>query len=150
SCRLVHALLHDNPMSIVRDDEAMEVELESVLDGGAVHLGYEATCFRQGVTVDPDLISDCQQFTRRLTCLPAAAAAHMQPKLFLQRSQAALERAKHACGDARGVPVHSHDGSEGLEPEGMCEPPEEFLAAIVMDDGFRNDSPEAGHAVGEP
>jgi hypothetical protein len=35
----VHALLDDDPVSIVGDDEAVHVKIEPVLDGGAVDLG---------------------------------------------------------------------------------------------------------------
>jgi hypothetical protein len=38
----VHALLHHRPLAVVGDDEAVQIEIESVLDGGAIDLGDEA------------------------------------------------------------------------------------------------------------
>ena len=32
------------------------------------------------------------------------------------------------------MPVHAHDGAERLEPEGMGEPAQEFVAAVFDDD----------------
>ena len=37
---VVHPLLDDHPLAVVRDDEAVQVQVESVLHGGAVHLGH--------------------------------------------------------------------------------------------------------------
>ena len=34
----IHALLHDGPLAIIRDKESVEVEIEAVLDRGAVDL----------------------------------------------------------------------------------------------------------------
>src|SRR5687768_8539742 len=48
------------------------------------------------------------------------------------------------------MPVHSHDGAEGLEPEGMGEPAQEFVAAEVMNDRLREDCTELCHARAEP
>jgi hypothetical protein len=36
---VVHPLLHHHPFAVVGDDEAMEIEIEAVLHGGAVDLG---------------------------------------------------------------------------------------------------------------
>jgi hypothetical protein len=33
---------------------------------------------------------------------------------------------------------HAHDGAERLEPEGMGQAAQEFIAAVVMDDGLAN------------
>ncbi len=35
----VHALLDDSPFAVVGDEEAMQIKIESVLDGRAVDLG---------------------------------------------------------------------------------------------------------------
>jgi hypothetical protein len=37
------------------------------------------------------------------------------------------------------VPIYAHDGAKGLKPEGMRQPTQEFLAAVVMDDGLADD-----------
>ena len=54
----VHALLHDGPLAIVRDEEAVQVEIETVLHGGAVDLGDQAACARQLVGVKTDALAE--------------------------------------------------------------------------------------------
>ena len=39
SALAVHALLDDGPVSIVGDDEPVQIEIEAILNGSAVHLG---------------------------------------------------------------------------------------------------------------
>src|SRR5438045_2473452 len=48
------------------------------------------------------------------------------------------------------MPVHAHDGAEGLEPEGMGQPPQELVAAIVVHDRLANNRAERGHTHGQP
>ena len=38
----VHALLHDRPLAVVGDEESVQIQIEAVLDRGAVDLGDEA------------------------------------------------------------------------------------------------------------
>jgi hypothetical protein len=40
----IHPLLHDHPMAVIRNDEAVKIEVETVLDGRAVHLGDQPAC----------------------------------------------------------------------------------------------------------
>jgi hypothetical protein len=54
----VHALLHDGPLAIVRDEEAVQVEIETVLHGGAVDLGDQAACARQLGAVKTDALAE--------------------------------------------------------------------------------------------
>jgi hypothetical protein len=82
--------------------------------------------------------------------MPAAPAADVNPKLPLQGREPALESADDAGGDAGGMPIHPHYGSERLEPEGMGEAAQELVAAVVMNDGFARDRAKARHAVREP
>jgi hypothetical protein len=80
----------------------------------------------------------------------ATAAADMNAKLALQRFKTALEGANNAGGDARGVPIHAHDRAKGLEPEGMRETAQEFIAAVVMHDGLADNGPKCRHAPAQP
>src|SRR6516165_4605946 len=43
SALAIHPLLHDGPPAVVGYDEAVQVEVETILYGGAVDLGNEAT-----------------------------------------------------------------------------------------------------------
>ena len=54
----------------------------------------------------------------------AAAAANVDPEFTRERCEGALQRANHAGSDARRVPVHTHHGTERLEPEGVGETPQ--------------------------
>ena len=118
----VHALLHHDPMAVVGDDEAVQVEVEAVLHRGAVDLGDEPARLGERRAVEADALADRDELVRRLARMRAAAAADMQAEFARARREPALQRAEHAGGDARGMPVHAHHGAEGLEPEGMREP----------------------------
>ena len=146
----VHALLHHHPLAVVGDDEAVQVEVEAVLHGRAVDLGDEPARLRKRRAVDADALADGNQLIRRLARMLAAPAADVNAKLAAQRRQAALQRAEHAGGDAGGMPVHAHDGAEGLEPERMRQPAQEFLAPVVMHDRLRDHRAEPRHALAQP
>ena len=70
----------------------------------------------------------------------------------LSRSQITISSnpAHHARGDARGVPVHPHHGSERLKPEGMGQAPQKLVPAIVMHDRLTHHGAKSSHSVGEP
>ena len=80
----------------------------------------------------------------------AASAADMDAEFAGERRQAAFQRAEHARGDARRMPVHSHDGAERLEPEWMGEPAQQFIAAVFEDDRLADHSAQPGHALAQP
>jgi hypothetical protein len=134
----------------VGDEEAMQVEVEAILDRRAIDLGNHPACARQRTGVEARTLAEQHQFVWRAAGVASATAADVDSELLLKRPETALQSADHAGGDARGVPVHSHHGAERLEPEGVRQPLEEFVAAVVMDDCLRDDGPEAGHALGEP
>src|SRR6185437_16744890 len=109
--------------------EAVQIEIESVLDRRAVDLGDEAARRRQRRAIDADAIADRHELAGRPARVVAAPAAHMDAELARERREAALQRADDAGGDARGMPVHAHDRAERLEPEGMRQPAQQFVAA---------------------
>ena len=146
----VHALLHDDPFAVVGDDEAVEVKVEPVLNGGAVYLGDEPARLRQRRAVEADALADVGQLRRGLAGMAAPAAADMEPQFARERAEPALERADHAGGDSRRMPVHAHDGAKRLEPERMRQPAQEFVAAVMMDDRLGDDRAQFRHALAEP
>ena len=75
----------------------------------------------------------------------ALAAAYINAEFMLNRRQTALQGADDAGRDPGGMPIHAHDGAEGLKPEGVGEAPQEFVAAIFVDDGLGNHAPERRH-----
>jgi hypothetical protein len=46
------------------------------------------------------------------------------------------------------MPIHSHHGAEGLKPERVGEPAQQFITAVVMHDGLRHDRAQPGHSIG--
>ncbi len=117
----VHPLLHHHPGAVVGHHEGVQVERVPVLHRRAVDLGDAAGWHRASAAPSwPVRSPNARQLLRRPPRVLAAAAAHLEAQLPLQRRQPALQRAHHAGGDAGGVPVHPHDRAEGLEPEG-CE-----------------------------
>ena len=97
----VHALLNDCPLAVVRDDEAMQIKVEAVLHGGAVHLGDEPAGLRQRRAIEADARADGRELQRRLARMSAAPAADMDAELARERRQAALQRADDARRDSR-------------------------------------------------
>ena len=77
----VHALLHHRPLAVVGDDEAVQIEIESVLHGGAVDLGDEPAGARQRRAVEADAFAERRQLLRRAARMLAAAAADVDAKL---------------------------------------------------------------------
>jgi hypothetical protein len=97
----VHALLYHRPLAVVGDDEAVQIEIEAVLHGGAVDLGDEAAGAGQRLAIQADAVAQRHELLRRAARMLAAPAADVDAKLMLQRRQAALQRADDARGDAR-------------------------------------------------
>ncbi len=146
----VHALLHDDPGAVVGDDEAVQIEIEAVLHRRTVDLGDEPARPDQPVAVEADALPEARELVRGAPRMLAAAAADMDAELAGERAKAPLQRADHARGDAGGMPVHAHHGAEGLEPERMRQPAQEFLAAVVMHDRLADHGSERGHPAREP
>src|SRR5215470_5475100 len=80
----------------------------------------------------------------------AASAADKDAEFLLQRSKSPLQRPDHAGGYARRMPIHSHHGAKRLEPERMRQPPQEFIAAIVVDDCLADHGAERRHPRRKP
>src|SRR5437899_8811723 len=80
----------------------------------------------------------------------AASAANVNAKFVLKRPQAALQGADDACGNAGGMPVHSHHRAKRLKPERMRQPLQEFVAAVMMDDRLADNGAKQRHAFGQP
>ena len=96
----VHALLHHGPFAVIGDEEAVQIELETVLHGGAVNFGDQPAGPRQRPTIDTGPLANRSQFIRRAPRVLAAAAADVNPEFALQRRQPALQGADHAGSDA--------------------------------------------------
>ena len=80
----VHALLHDGPVAIIRDDEAVQVEIETILHGGAINLSHQAAGPCKLLCIDADMIAEGRKLLRRTTGMLAAPAANVNAELALQ------------------------------------------------------------------
>src|ERR1022692_4659640 len=63
----IHALLHDSPVAVVSDNEAVQVETETILHSRAVNFRYQAARLRKGVSVNADTVADGNQLLRRVS-----------------------------------------------------------------------------------
>ena len=108
----IHALLHDDPFSVIGNDKAMQVQIKSVLHGGAVNLGDQPARSGQGRAVEADAFANCGQFPRGCPRMAAPAAADMNAQFIPHRRQAAFQCTDNTGRDARRMPVHAHDGAE--------------------------------------
>src|SRR3954454_4123616 len=60
----VHALLDDHPLAGIGHHEPVQIEIEAVLHGGAVHLGNEPARRGERGSIGPDAIADPDQLVR--------------------------------------------------------------------------------------
>src|SRR3954454_792555 len=90
-----------------------------------------------------------EELGRGLPRVPSSSTADVNAEFLRQRCQSALQGTNDAGGDARGVPVHAHHGSERLKPEGMGEVPQKLVPAIVMHDRLAHHGAEPRHSVCE-
>src|SRR3954466_1300567 len=146
----VHALLHHRPFAVVSNEEPVQVEIEAVLDSGAVDLGYEAARTDEPSAVETDALAQLTQFVWRLPRMLPPSAADVDAKLAGKWFQSALEGADNTGGDAGRVPVHAHDCTERLEPEWMRESLKEFIPAVMVDNRLSDDGAERRHACRQP
>jgi hypothetical protein len=66
-------VLYNDPMAMVGDDEAVNVELETVLDRGVAGCGDQPSCPREGRSVNPTRSPTDQLIWSLRECfLPAA------------------------------------------------------------------------------
>ena len=82
----VHALLHDRPLAVVGHEESVQIEIETVLNSGAVDLGDKPARARQQGTVKTDAFAQEAQFIRRFPRMLASAAADMNPQFTRERT----------------------------------------------------------------
>ena len=86
----VHALLDHDPVSVIGDDEAMEIEIKPILDRRAVDLGDQPARLGERHAVKTDPVADRDKLMRRLARVTAAPAADMDAEFS---GQAASGRA---------------------------------------------------------
>jgi len=147
---LVHALLDNHPMAVVGHDEAVQIEVKTILKGGAVDLRHQSADVGERRSIESDALTDRDQFDRRLARMLAAAPADMNAEFARHRLEAALQRADHARRDARGMPVHAHHRAERLKPERMSKATQQLVATVVMNDRLADDRAEASHSLRKP
>ena len=96
----VHPLLHHRPGAVVGHEESVQIEIEAVLHGSAVHLRHQAAHRGESLPVESDALAQLGQFLRRSARMFPASAADMDTEFPAERRQTALERPDHAGGDA--------------------------------------------------
>ena len=78
---VAHALLDHRPAAVVGDDEAVEIEIEAVLNGGAVHLGDEPADSAKRRSVEAGALASGNKLFRSLAAVASASAADMDSEL---------------------------------------------------------------------
>src|ERR1700677_1253056 len=120
---LVHALLNDAPPAVDRREKAVQIEIVAVLHGGAVDLGHQPACAYQYIRVHARARAHVEQFRRGASGVRTFTAADKKAEFRLHRSQPPFERTDDTGGDPGGMPIHTHDGAEGLKPKRIRETP---------------------------
>src|SRR4051812_46385795 len=96
----VHTLLHHRPMTVIGNEETMQVEIETVLDSRAVNLRHESAGARKSRPIDAHTLAECGELGRRAPRVLAAPAADMDSKFLLKGSESPLQGTNDARGDA--------------------------------------------------
>src|SRR4029079_1156051 len=97
----IHALLHNDPLAIVGHNEAVQIEIEAVLNGGALYLWRPPARLCQPSAVEPAPLADGDELVRGLPRIFATAAADVNAQFVCERRQPALQCADDAGRDAR-------------------------------------------------
>ncbi len=129
---VVHALLDDGPLPLAVEQEHVVVELIAVLYGGAVHLGGHAARIDEGFGIHAQVIAVRQDLPGCRPRHPPLAPADKEADFMLHAPDAFLDRPAGRRGEAAGVPVEPEGAAQGLEPEGVREPPEQFLGPVFI------------------
>lgn len=77
----VHALLDHDPVSVIGDDEAMEIEVKPILDRRAINLGDKPARSGERRAIKTDPITDRDKLMWRLARVIAAPATNMDTEL---------------------------------------------------------------------
>ena len=146
----VHALLNYSPMAVPTDEEPMKIQIETVLNRGAVNLGNQPAGAHEILSVNSYAVAQHVQFIRRSAGMTTAATANIDPKFVANGLEAAFQSTDDARCDARGMPVHAHDCAKGLEPKRVRQPTKKFIATIVLNDRLTDYGAQRGHARRQP
>lgn len=76
-----HSLLNNGPSAVGGHDESVQVQVEPVLNGGAVHFGHQAAGPRKRRPVDPCRVSDPRQLGGRLARVTSAPPTYVDAEL---------------------------------------------------------------------
>src|SRR5207237_531656 len=100
SAAIVQALLHDGPLAVRRDDEAVQINLKAVNDRVVVDARGQTAGADQGFTIETATLTYLSQLVWCITREATAAAAKVDTEFIRARSETALERAHHGSSDA--------------------------------------------------
>src|SRR5262245_14761199 len=81
----IHALLHDHPLRVIGDDEAVQVQIETILHSCAVHLRHQSACLGQFAAIEADAFANRDQLMRRLARMLPSPSAYVNPQFLLDR-----------------------------------------------------------------
>ena len=97
---VIQALLHDRPLPVRGDNEAVQVNLKAVSDRVVVDARSQTAGTHQSFAVETTPLTYLSQFVWCIAREAAAAAADVNAKFVRAGSEATLERAHHGRGDA--------------------------------------------------
>jgi hypothetical protein len=128
----------------------MQVNLKPVVHRVVVNPRGEPAGADERLAVEPGPAGNRSELVGCHPGLSAAAAADVDTKLVGARIEALLQRAHDRRRDTRGMPVHAHDRTEGLEPERIAQPREQRRPTVVVEHTFGDCGSERDHPRGQP
>ena len=82
---IAHPLLHHAPLPIAGDNERVQIQVESVLNGSTINLRYEPTGVHERHGIQSGSLADLYELIRCPARVFAASATYVQTKLALNR-----------------------------------------------------------------
>lgn len=128
----------------------MQVELKAISHSIIVYPSCKSTGTRERISVKTGLHAKGAKFIRRTNGVSAASAANHQAEFRETRVEPPLQRSQDRRCDPAGMPIHTHDCTERLEPERIAQASEKLARTIFHDDVLGDGGAKLGHAVRQP
>ncbi len=144
----VHALLDHHPLAVVGDDEAVQIEVEPVLHGGAVDpwrpAGWRGASAVPSKPVRSPIacsscggLAACAGRVRRRHCRPSSAESGVRPRF---RAPSTLVVMPDEC---QSIPITA---PKDWNQNGWGQAAQELVAAVMMHDRLGDDRAQPCHA----
>src|SRR5438067_124664 len=104
----------------------MQIELKTISHCVVVYTSSQPACPRQRFPIDSGLHSKTAKLVGRSNGMPSTSSADHNAEIREPGIKTPLQSSHYGRGNTGRVPIHSHDGTKGLEPEWIAKTCEQF------------------------